>query len=34
MALHPQILFDPRETVLSYAARLAVIHTGMGIDRL
>ncbi|MFW2588548.1 TniQ family protein [Sagittula sp. SSi028] len=34
MALYPHIAIDPRETVLSYAARLAVIHTGMGIDRL
>lgn len=34
MTLYPQIPFDPRETLLSYAARLAVIHTGMGFDRL
>lgn len=34
MALRPHIPFDPRETVLSFAARLALIHTGTGIDRL
>lgn len=34
MALRPHIPFDPRETVLSYTARVALIHTGTGIDRL
>ncbi len=32
--LRPYIAFNPRETLLSYAARLSAFHTGMGPHRL
>lgn len=34
MRLLPHVPFDPQETLLSFAGRLAAIHTGQGIHRL